>query len=89
MDDEREALKSVLAHFKVLLPLPNDIGVPVPGIALIQPLPEKLVPPQLSCIVPVIFGNPALFIVPAVLLPSTNLSIRFGSANVVLPSPAP
>lgn len=38
---------------------------------------------------PVILGNPADFAVPAVADPSTNLSIRFGSANVVLPSPVP
>lgn len=39
--------------------------------------------------VPIMLGNPAAFAVPAVADPSTNLSIRFGNAKVVLPSPAP
>lgn len=39
--------------------------------------------------VPTILGSPAVFTVPAVVEPSTNLSIRFGNAKVVLPSPDP
>ena len=47
------------------------------------------VPAFLASNPPVILGSPALFSVPAVEDPSTNLSIRSGSANVVLPSPDP
>lgn len=38
---------------------------------------------------PLIFGNPAVFVVPAVALPSMNLSTRFGRLKVVELLPAP
>lgn len=82
----------------------SPVGVPA-DVALNEPLeecpPQNTPPPPLNLtldttlfrdninVSPYNSGSPALFIVPAVLLPSTNLSSRFGNANVVLPSPAP
>ena len=87
MELEFDALK-VITLFKVFPEFPDATLIslpPIPNAPLAAgPEASRKLPSE-----PEMSGRPAAFTVPAVELPWMNLLVKFGSANVVLPSPLP
>ena len=100
MELEEEASKFSVSHFCFAVVLsfrailyPNS--GPFPNVLLNAPVLYPVFVMRLSesnarnPIYPLMFGNPAALVVPLVLLPCTNLSVKLGRLNVVESFPAP